>query len=148
MAWRARPANGLGAMHHIVPFPLDDHSWYTLDSPADWIRAALWCGSNLITALSYFAIPVEIWHWRHALTFLSASVIGALFIAFIILCGESHLAMLLIMQTAPWWAVILIQVPMAAVSIGTAYVLRADRPQIIQVLRSLTRILQAPRDGG
>lgn len=126
---------------------MNEHLWYTLDTPLDWLRAILWTGSNLITALAYFAIPWEIWKWREQLTFLSANVVGILFIAFIILCGESHLAMVLVMQTGPWWATTLVYLPMAIVSILTMLVLRRERTQIIQVLRSLTRILKGTSDG-
>lgn len=126
---------------------LNDHSWNQLNTPWDWVRAILWTGSNLATAASYFAIPWEIWQWRKELPFLSARLIGWLFVAFIVACGYHHLVDALIMQTAPWWAVLTGNVPMAIVSVWTALIVRRERAQIVQVLASLTRILAGPIGG-
>jgi hypothetical protein len=120
---------------------MNDHSWYTLNSPLDWVRAALWCGTNFITFVSYFMIPFEIYQWGSVVRFTSTTVIGALFIWFIILCGLSHLAMLFIMQTGPWWATLLIYLPMAVVSAATMIVLRQQRQAIITALDRVTKAL-------
>lgn len=127
----AGSANGLA---HLV---MNDHSWYRLDSTADYVRAGLWCLSNLTIGLSYLALPIEIWHWRVALPFRSTAVIGTLFVAFIALCGISHLTMIVIMPTGPWWATLLVYLPTGAVSLGTAIVLRHERRLIIAALESV-----------
>jgi hypothetical protein len=66
-----------------------------------------------------------------------------LFIGFIALCGTSHFAMLFIMQTGPWWATLLIYLPMAAVSLATVAVLRVNRRLILSVLQSVGAALKA-----
>jgi hypothetical protein len=132
------------AMPHdaLISALLNDHAWYRIDSPLDYLRAALWCLSNLATALAYFLIPNELRHWRRELPFAATSLIGALFIGFIAFCGLSHFAMLFIMQTAPWWAVLLIYLPMAFVSAAAVYVVRRDRVLILAVLHSVGRALR------
>lgn len=129
--------------HGIAHLIMNSHSWYRIETPEDYLRAGLWCLSNFITALSYFLIPVEIRQWRLVLPFNVTSLIGSLFIAFIALCGLSHLSMLLIMQTAPWWATLLIYAPMAAVSLATVIVIRVERKLIVTVLESVTRALKS-----
>lgn len=120
---------------------MNNHSWYHIDTPLDYVRASLWCLSNLATAMSYFLIPVEIRHWRRVLPFAASTLIGSLFIGFIAACGASHFAMLFIMQTAPWWAVLLIYVPMAIVSVATVVVIRNERELIVRVLESVGKAL-------
>lgn len=136
----AGSANGLA---HLV---MNDHGWYRLDTTADYIRAGLWCLSNLTIGLSYLALPVEIWHWRLALPFRSTAVIGSLFIAFIALCGISHLSMVVIMPTGPWWATLLIYLPTGAVSLATAIVLRHERRLIIAALEGVGTALGKDSD--
>lgn len=121
---------------------MNNHSWYHIDTPLDYIRALLWCSANLATAAAYFFIPAEIWHWRRVLPFAASSLIGTLFIGFITLCGLSHLAMLFIMQTAPWWATLLVYTPMAIVSVATIAVIRRDRQLIVAVLGGVAKALR------
>ena len=133
----------MAASHDLTHLLMNNHSWYRIDTPLDYARAALWCLSNLATASAYFLIPVELRHWRRVLPFSASSLIGTLFIGFILFCGFSHLAMVAIMQTAPWWATILIYLPMAVVSLATAVVIRRKRPLIIAVLDGVGRALKA-----
>jgi hypothetical protein len=130
------------ASHDLAHLLMNNHSWYRIDTPLDYIRAALWCLSNLATASAYFLIPVELRHWRRVLPFAASSLIGTLFIGFILFCGLSHLAMIAIMQTAPWWATALIYLPMAVVSLATAVVMRRNRPLIIAVLGGVGQALK------
>lgn len=127
-------------MHHA--FPLNDHDWYRLDTAWDWVRLALWCAANVITGAAYFAIPVEIWHWRQVLPFRSASLIGFAFLCFILLCGMSHFAMLAVMATAPWWAILFVYAPMAVVSILTAWLIRRERVVILGALKAIGESLE------
>jgi hypothetical protein len=129
------------AAHGIAQFLINDHSWYRFETTADYVRAGLWCLSNLATSLSYFLLPIEIRHWRVALPFKSSTLIGTLFIAFIATCGASHLSMLIIMPTAPWWMTILIYLPMAFASVATAVVVRRERRLIIAVLQGVRAAL-------
>lgn len=124
---------GPGLAHMMV----NDHAWYRFVSTADYIRAGLWCLSNLTIAVSYLVLPIEIWHWRAALPFRSTALIGALFVSFIALCGISHFTMVLIMPTGPWWAVLLIFLPTGAVSAATAIVLRRERRLIVAALQGV-----------
>ena len=127
------------ALHWLM----NDHSWYRIDTPLDYLRASLWCLSNLATASAYFLIPVELRHWSRVLPFSTSWLLAALFIGFILFCGVSHLAMLAIMQTAPWWAVLVVYLPMAAVSVATAIVMRRERTLILGVLGGVVRALKA-----
>jgi hypothetical protein len=121
---------------------MNNHSWYHIETPADYLRAGLWCVANFVTAASYFLIPNEIKHWRKALPFGATSLIINLFIAFIAFCGLSHLVMLFIMQTGPWWATALIYVPMATISAATVVVIRLNRKLIVDVLESVARAIR------
>ena len=121
---------------------MNNHGWYRIETPADYLRAILWCLANFVTATSYFLIPNEIKFWRKALPFGATSLIINLFIGFIAFCGLSHLAMLFIMQTGPWWATLLIYVPMAAVSAATVVVIRFNRTLIVDVLKNVARAIQ------
>jgi hypothetical protein len=131
--------------HDVVQGLLNAHSWYHIETPLDYLRAGLWCLSNLATALAYFFIPNELRYWRRVLPFATSSLLGSLFIAFIAFCGLSHLAMLAIMQTAPWWAILLVYLPMAVVSVATVIVMRKERALILLVLESISKALMAKR---
>jgi len=131
--------------HDLVQGLLNAHYWYHIDTPMDYLRAGLWCVSNLATALAYFFIPNEIRYWRKVLPFATSTMLGSLFIAFIAFCGLSHLSMLVIMQTAPWWVILLIYLPMAIVSVATVIVMRKDRQLILSVLESVGKALTAKR---
>lgn len=122
---------------------LNAHSWYRIETPMDYLRAGLWCVSNLATALAYFFIPNELRHWRKVLPFATSTLLGSLFIAFIAFCGLSHLSMLMIMQTAPWWVILLVYLPMAIVSVATVIVMRKERDLILSVLESVSKALTA-----
>jgi hypothetical protein len=122
--------------HDFASGLLNAHSWYHIDTPLDVVRAVIWCASNLTTAVAYFMIPRELGFWRRALPSGSA-LIGQLFIGFIFFCGLSHLAMLVIMQTGPWWATLFVYLPMAIVSAATVIVIRRDRKLILAVLQSV-----------
>lgn len=128
--------------HDLASTFLNAHSWYRIDTPLDYVRAALWCASNLTTAIAYFLIPLELGQWRKVMPFAASALIGQLFIGFIFFCGLSHLAMLAIMQTGPWWATLLIYLPMAAVSAATVVVIRRDRKLILAVLETVVQGLK------
>ena len=122
---------------------MNSHAWYHIDTPLDYVRAVMWCLANFLAAAAYFLIPNELRAWRKALPFPATSLIMMLFMAFIALCGASHFAMLFIMQTGPWWAILLIYLPMAAVSLATVAVLRVNRRLIVGVLQSVGAALKA-----
>lgn len=126
-----------GSAHGIAQFLINNHSWYTFETTADYVRAGLWCLSNLTIGFSYLLLPVEIRRWRLALPFKSAALFGTLFIAFIGFCGISHLTMIIIMPTAPWWATLLIYVPTGLVSLATAIVVRRERRVIVAALEGV-----------
>lgn len=126
-----------GSAHGLAHLLINHHDWYRFETTSDYIRAGLWCFSNLTIGLSYLLLPIEIRHWRTALPFKSAALIGALFIAFIAFCGISHLAMIVIMPTGPWWATAIIYFPTATVSLATALVVRRERRLIVAALQSV-----------
>ncbi len=127
------PGSAQGVAHMLM----NDHSWYRLVTTADYIRAGLWCLSNLAIGLSYLFLPAEIRRWHLALPFKSTALIGTLFIGFIGLCGISHLAMIVIMPTGPWWATLLIYLPTGLVSMATVMVVRRERQLIIAALEGV-----------
>jgi len=126
-----------GSVHGIAHMMVNDHSWYRFVSTADYIRAGLWCMANLGIGVSYLLLPVEIRRWHLALPFRSTALIGSLFISFIALCGISHLTMVIIMPTAPWWATLLVYLPTMLVSIGTVIVVRRERRLIVAALQGV-----------
>jgi hypothetical protein len=133
----------MASTHDSVQALMNGHDWYHIVTPLDYVRAVLWCLANFLTAVAYFLIPNELRAWRKALPFPATSLIVMLFIAFIALCGASHFAMLFIMQTGPWWATLLIYLPMAAVSLATVAVLRVNRRLILSILQSVGAALKA-----
>jgi hypothetical protein len=125
--------------HEIADLMLNANAWYRIETPLDYVRAGLWCASNFVTAISCFLIPQELSHWQRKMPFPASALIGQLFIAFIFLCGLSHLAMLAIVQAGPWWATLSVCLPMAIVSVGTVVVIRRDRKLILAVLVSVAQ---------
>lgn len=132
--------------HGLAHFLINDHSWYRFVTTADYIRAGLWCLSNLMIGFSYLVLPAEIWRWRQALPFKSIALFSTLFIGFIAFCGISHLTMIVIMPTAPWWATLVIYVPTALVSLATAVVLRRERRLIVAALEGVGAALAESTD--
>ena len=133
----------MGAAGGAASFFINDHSWYHFVTTADYVRAGLWCFSNLAIAAAYFMLPIEIRRWRLALPFRSTALIGTLFVGFIALCGLSHLTMIVIMQTAPWWATLIIYLPTGIVSLATAAIVRRERKLIIAALEGVGAALAA-----
>jgi hypothetical protein len=127
----------MGTADGAARFLINDHSWYRFVTIADWIRAGLWCFSNLAIAVAYFMLPIEIRRWRLALPFKSTALIGTFFVAFIAFCGLSHLSMIFIMQTAPWWATLLIYLPTGLISLAAAAIVRRERRVIIAALEGV-----------
>ena len=124
-------------VYHL-DFLWNNHDWYKIENNAHFIRALVWCTANLVTAYAYFAIPWELYNWLGDAVRITATRIIALgFIAFITLCGMSHVAMVLVMPTGPWWATLLVYVPMAVVSLATAIFLKVNRKRIIEILNLL-----------
>jgi hypothetical protein len=62
--------------NELVHELLNAHSWYRIETPMDYLRAGLWCVSNLATALAYFFIPNELRYWRKERA-LIPSVLGS-----------------------------------------------------------------------
>jgi hypothetical protein len=122
---------------YYLDFLWNYHDWYHIENVNDFVRAVLWCVANIVTAFCYFVIPYEIWLWRRELASTAAIITGFGFIFFIALCGMHHVVDVIIMQTAPWWAVLMVNVPMALASLATAYFIVTNRQLIIDVLRLL-----------
>lgn len=116
---------------------LNDHSWYRIDSISDLVRSILWILINLATGISYFLIPIEIYHWSKAISFPVINLITTAFIGFIVFCGLHHFVDIAIMPTAPWWAILSVNIPMGIFSIATAIVLRRLRKSIVSVLSAM-----------
>lgn len=114
---------------------------HCIEVASDPWRAFVWFACNISVAFSYFAIPHEIRLWVRALRLDLGSYVGTLFQAFIFYCGVSHLAMVLVMPTAPWAFIIAFFVPLAAFSVGTAAAIRYGRPRIIAALEAIRRLV-------
>jgi hypothetical protein len=65
------------SVHHASLLWLNDHSWYRIETTAEYVRAALWCLSNLMIAAACFLLPVEIRHWRLARPFKTTALVTA-----------------------------------------------------------------------
>lgn len=132
-------------MSHLIDAFLqlsNHHIWYTFQSPDDWFRSAMWLSANLITAISYFMIPWEIWYWKNAFPFRFSTIISLAFMGFIFFCGAHHVVDAMIMLTAPWWAICTVNVPMAIFSVMTAFYLRKHRTRIIEALEVFVIVLK------
>lgn len=95
------------------------HGYCLLWKP--WL-VALHAGSDLVIALSYFAIPVAIWMFLRKRPDLELRGVATLFALFIALCGVTHL----IQVVTLWWGIYEIQgfakLATALVSVVTAVV--------------------------
>ncbi len=127
---------------YYLDFLWNNHSWYKIEDINDFIRALLWCFANLITGLAYLAIPYEIWLWRKVLPFFSTNIVGLGFVMFIVACGTHHLVDIIIMPTAPWWAILWVNIPMAAVSFATWVYIRVNREMIMKILESIVVLIE------
>lgn len=121
--------------HYYLDFMWSTHDWNQISNFTDFLRAITWCTANLVTAFCYLAIPVEIWYWRKDLNYLSTSLIGLGFMSFIAFCGLHHIVDVIIMQTAPWWAIWTVNIPMMLASLATWIFIRVYRQQIVGILR-------------
>ncbi len=94
------------------------HGYCLLWKP--WL-VTLHAGSDLLIALSYFAIPLAIWMFMRRRPDLELRRLAILFAAFIGLCGVTHLIQLVTL----WWGIYEIQgfakLATALVSVATAF---------------------------
>jgi len=123
--------------HFFMSWILNNHEWYKINDWWDVARSLMWISSNLVTAFCYYAIPWEIWQWRKALPLKSVAVIGIGFILFIVYCGTHHIVDVIIMPTAPWWAIWSVNIPLEITSFWTWIIIRNQRKNIIKVLEVL-----------
>jgi hypothetical protein len=128
-------------MIHHLGWLLNSHDWYKIDDCWDAIRAGMWITTNLVTALCYYAIPYEIYHWSRAIPLKSVWLVGVGFIGFIVACGTHHVVDVVIMPTAPWWAIWSVNAPMMLFSLATWLMIRYQRVKIILALQALTGLL-------
>ena len=96
---------------------------------------------NIVTGLAYLGIPYEIWKWRKALSSRAANYLSILFVAFITFCGLHHFVDVIIMPTAPWWAILSVNLPMALVSAVTLFYLQRNRELLIKLLEEIGELL-------
>ena len=115
---------------------------HCLDVAADPLRAGVWVASNLVVGLSYFGIPNEIRHWSHAFNLDTGAMVARLFRAFIVYCGVSHIAMVLIMPTTRWEMILFFFLPLAGVSLATYVILRMMRQRILAAIGQMRELLQ------
>lgn len=113
---------------------------HCLEVAIDPLRAMVWVAVNLSVAFAYFGIPREIRHWSRALNVGMSNIVARLFRAFIIYCGVSHMAMILIMPTAPWPIILPFFVPLSLVSILTYVVVRLGRRRIVGSLENIRKL--------
>lgn len=124
-----------------LDFLWNSHEWYKINNYNDFVRAISWCAVNLITAYCYFVIPYEISKWSHAVKSMATSWIGMCFIGFIVFCGLHHIVDVIIMPTAPWWAILTVNVPLALVSLGTYIYIWYNRDLILGVLQAIEDLI-------
>lgn len=129
-----------------ILYLFNGHAFYTLNTPWDHLRAWLWCISNLVVCAAYLAIPREIYFWNLQIPLVSFQWFAFLFISFIALCGISHVMMILVMPTAPWWAILYISIPLAVVSSLTMRALQDSRGLIGEALNATYRSYRGRND--
>ncbi|OWY62489.1 hypothetical protein B7486_58170, partial [cyanobacterium TDX16] len=88
-----------------------------------WL-AATWMASNLVIAIAYFVIPASIFAlWRHRRNDIPKFWISLFFVAFILLCGVTHLTEIAVFFIPAYPAYCLIYFLTAVVSGVTAWFL-------------------------
>lgn len=124
-----------------ISYLFNGHMFYALDTPLDHLRAWVWTASNTIVAICYFLIPFELWEWRRAMPFRSVMLTALRFVNFISACGMSHIIMLSIMPTAPWWAVP-VMVWVALASLDAYFFIRLRRTLIVDAIAANAAALE------
>lgn len=114
------------------------HCLEVIENP---LRSIVWATSNLLVAYAYFGIPHEIRLWSKAINLDMSGLVARLFRAFIVYCGVSHLAMVLVMPTTRWEIILFFFMPLAVVSLATYIVLRVSRQRILVNLTRARELL-------
>ncbi|PKL77920.1 MAG: hypothetical protein CVV27_04295 [Candidatus Melainabacteria bacterium HGW-Melainabacteria-1] len=118
-----------------------------------WDPALLWTqvGSNLLTGLAYYSIPVALWVFvsqRSDLKDLQVKSLFIMFSLFILLCGTTHFMDVLVIWKPYYWIDSFVRVLTALMSLATAIVLWPLIPKLVQLpspsqLRAVNRDLEA-----
>jgi diguanylate cyclase (GGDEF)-like protein len=90
-------------------------------------------GSDAITALAYFSLPLGMGHLLLRRRDLPFKLLFALSGAFIVLCGLTHLASIVVIWQPVYWTEGVIKAATALVSIATAIVAVRALPQMLRL---------------
>ncbi len=90
-------------------------------------------GSDAVTALAYFSLPVGLGHLLLRRRDLPFKVLFALCGAFIVLCGLTHVASILVIWQPLYWTEGVVKAATALVSIATAIVAVRALPQLLRI---------------
>jgi two-component sensor histidine kinase len=117
--------------HHVVAYgEYMPHGMCLLWEP--WL-VLLWAGSDLLIFLSYTAIPIALFMVLRQRTEVPQARLVALFGAFILLCGVTHLFMIVTLWVPIYPFVAWIKLATGIVSMATAVMLFRLAPAIIRL---------------
>lgn len=90
-------------------------------------------GSDAVTALAYFSLPLGLGHLMLRRRDLPFRALFALCGAFIVLCGLTHVASILVIWQPLYWMEGVVKAATALVSIATAVVAVRALPQLLRI---------------
>lgn len=96
---------------------------------------ALHAASDALIALAYFAIPAAIWHFVRSRSDLTPAHrrLALLFVAFILMCGVTHLMGLIVLWEPLYGIEGLLKLATAFVSLSTVFVIWPLLPELISL---------------
>lgn len=117
--------------HHVIDYgEYMPHGMCLLWEP--WL-ILLWAGSDLLIFLSYTAIPVALFMVLRRRTEVPQSALVVLFAAFILLCGITHLFMIVTLWVPIYPYVGVLKLATGLVSVATAVMLFRLIPDIVRL---------------
>jgi len=115
-----------------------------------WAPGLVWlhAGSDLITGLAYFSVPLALASFARKRSDLEYSWVLYLFVAFIVACGTTHLMSILTLWFPAYGIEGIVKLITALASIATAIVLWPLMPKLVAIpsperLKNLNRELEA-----
>lgn len=112
-----------------------------LDLFTDELRTFIWTTAKLITGFAFIAIPWELRYWRKELGYKSTSLVTKGFMSFAFFCGLNQFVNAMVLPASPWWAVILVSIPMMISAVVTWLYIRINREKIVNIFHLFRELM-------
>lgn len=122
-----------------------DYSGNCIEIFTDPVRALVYIACNLIVTVCYVVISFEIIVWIRALNVRMSRWLGGLLAMLFLLCGVTHMSMLVKMPTTTWFFIGAAWIPLTVVSGLLAFSIRYNRHRLVATLTAARQLLDAVR---